>query len=206
MTISLGIWQLNRLEWKQSIINTFEETSSKSPVDLQFAQKTEFLKIKIDAKINRQYKIFFPAKTLNGKSGFRLASILQTIENENILIDEGWYDQDKHQYFLKNDKIFNKEIIGYIRFPRVAKLFTPKNNFTTNEWYTYNLKEIEKFLGIKINQKYFIKNMSSLNEPFLVPSELTPTFRNNHLQYAITWFVMSFAFFVLFLVYLKKNK
>ena len=30
--------------------------------------------------------------------------------------------------------------------------------------------------------------------------------RNNHLQYAITWFVMSFAFFVLFLVYLKKNK
>jgi cytochrome oxidase assembly protein ShyY1 len=48
--------------------------------------------------------------------------------------------------------------------------------------------------------------MSSPAEPFLIPSELKPTFRNNHLQYAITWFVMSFAFFVLFLVYLKKNK
>ena len=47
--------------------------------------------------------------------------------------------------------------------------------------------------------------MSDLDEPFLIPSELTPTFSNNHLQYAITWFVMSFAFFVLFLVYLKKN-
>ena len=48
--------------------------------------------------------------------------------------------------------------------------------------------------------------MSKYQEDFLIPSELTPTFKNNHLQYAITWFVMSFAFFVLFLVYLKKNK
>ena len=76
----------------------------------------------------------------------------------------------------------------------------------TNEWYTYNLKEIEEYLDVKINQKYFIKNMSDSEEAFLIPSDLSPTFRNNHLQYAITWFVMSFAFFVLFLVYLKKNK
>ena len=169
-------------------------------------EKTEFVKIKVNAKINRKYKIFFPAKTYNGKNGFRLASILQTIDSGNILFDEGWYNQDKHEYFLKNDKIFSKEIVGYIRFPRKAELFTPENNFITNEWYTYNLSEIEEFLGIKINQKYFIKNMSDLDEPFLIPSELTPTFSNNHLQYAITWFVMSFAFFVLFLVYLKKNK
>ena len=100
---------------------------------------------------------------MNGKSGFRLASILQTIDSENILIDEGWYNQDKHEYFLKNDKIFSKEIIGYIRYPRKAKLFTPENNFITNEWYTYNLSEIEEFLGVKINKKYFIKNMYDLD-------------------------------------------
>ena len=40
---------------------------------------------------------------MNGKSGFRLASILQTIDSENILVDEGWYNQDKHEYFLKNN-------------------------------------------------------------------------------------------------------
>ena len=38
-------------------MNTFEQTSSKSPVDLQFAEKTEFVKIKVNAKINRKYKI-----------------------------------------------------------------------------------------------------------------------------------------------------
>ena len=51
-----------------------------------------------------------------------------------------------------NDKIFNKEIIGYIRYPRKAKIFTPKNNLITNEWFTYNLQEIEEYLKIKIYQ------------------------------------------------------
>ena len=202
----MGIWQLNRLEWKENLIEKFKETSSKLPIELKLAEKTEFIKIEVYGEINRKYKIFFPAKTLNGKSGFRLASILRTNEGENILIDEGWYSKENHQYFLTNEKILNKKIIGYIRYPRKAKFFTPKNNFITNEWYTYNLTEIEDYLNIKINKKYFIKNMSELEEPFLIPSELTPSFRNNHLQYAITWFVMSFAFFVLFLVYLKKNK
>ena len=100
-------------------------------------------------------------------------------------------------FILKPDNIENSAKV---------KIFTPKNNVISNEWYSYNLKEIEEYLDIKINQKYFIKKMSDSEEAFLIPSELTPTFRNNHLQYAITWFVMSFAFFVLFLFYLKKNK
>ena len=107
---------------------------------------------------------------------------------------------------MKNNSIFNEEIVGYIRFPRDVKLFTPKNNIISNEWYTYNLNQIESFLNIIINKDYFIKNMTVHNELFLIPSELKPSFRNNHLQYAITWFLMSFSFFVLFLVYLKKNK
>ena len=87
----------------------------------------KFVKIKVIAKINRQHKIFFPAKTLNGKNGFRLASILQTSKNENILIDEGWYPKEHHAYFLTNNKIESNKLIGYIRYPRKAKLFTPKN-------------------------------------------------------------------------------
>ena len=202
----MGVWQLNRLEWKENLIKIFDENSSKKPISFDLSKKNEFTKIKIKGKISRNYKIFFPAKTLNGKSGYRIGSILTSTDGEKILIDEGWYAKENHSYFLSNTLIYTKEIIGYIRFPRKAKIFTPKNDLLSNEWYTYNLKEIEKHLGIKINQNYFIKNMSNLNESFLIPSKLSPSFKNNHLQYAITWFTMSFALFVLFLVYLKKNK
>ena len=79
------------MEWKENLIKSFEEASLRPAVNLNIADKTEFLKVKLKGEINRNYKIFYPAKTLNGKSGYRLASIITTSEDENILFDEGWY-------------------------------------------------------------------------------------------------------------------
>ena len=73
---------------------------------------------------------------MNGKSGYRLASIMTTTIGEKILIDEGWYAEDNHEYFSINNSIFTEELIGYIRYPREAKLFTPINNVISN----YNKK------------------------------------------------------------------
>ena len=47
---------------------------------------------------------------MNGKSGYRLASIMTTTWDEKILIDEGWYAEDNHEYFLRNNSLFTEEI------------------------------------------------------------------------------------------------
>ena len=93
-----------------------------------------------------------------------------------------------------------------MKLPRNAKIFTPKNNTITNEWYTYDLKQISEFIKSEINIKFFIKKINKNKELYLVPSNQNYKFRNNHLEYAITWFCMSFAFLIMFLVYLKKNQ
>ena len=59
---------------------------------------------------------------------------------------------------------------------------------------------------IKINEKFFIKNMSNYAENFLIPSSQNHNFSNNHLQYAITWFLMSFSFLIIFIIYLFRKK
>ena len=86
-----------------------------------------------------------------------------------------------------------------------SKIFTPNNNIISNEWYTYNLKDINKYFSSQINQIFFIKKMNTNRESFLMPSTHKHQFTNNHLQYAITWFCMSLAFLIMYLVYLKNN-
>ena len=153
----------------------------------------EFTKIITKGTIDRSKKIFFPAKTLNGKNGFFIASLLTDNHNNQYLIDEGWFEYNKLDYFKNNSDIISAEILGYLRYPTEKKMFTPKNSPRTNEWYYYDLKEIQKYFQIDINQKFFIKNMTNYSEKFLLPSTPNHNFSNNHLQYAITWFLMSFS-------------
>lgn len=206
VTLILGAWQLYRLDWKNNLIESFNLLGKSNPVELEDAEIKEFLKIKTTGTINRKKKIFFPAKTLNGKAGIRLASEFISNKGKIYLLDEGWFKNNDRSYFKSNNDVFEEVIVGYIRFPRKAKFFTPSNNLRNNEWYTYNLNTISDFLNIPLENKFFIKKMSVNKEVFLIPSSHRHEFRNNHLHYAITWFCMSFSFLILFLVYLKKNK
>ena len=80
-----------------------------------------------------------------------------------------------------------------------------KNKDKINK-YTYNLEEIRNFFSSNLNQTFFIKKLNLNKEDFLIPSSHKHQFRNNHLQYAITWFCMSFAFFIMLLIYYRKDK
>lgn len=206
ITFSLGIWQLKRLEWKNNLISSFESLKNSPPINLDHATELEFTKIEISGTINRAKKIFFPAKTLNGNTGVRLASVFISNTDKVYLLDEGWIS-NKNFFKFKNDKrMITEKITGYIRFSRKAKFFTPQNNIKKNEWYTYDLPEIRDYLGAPINQRFFIKKLNSNKEKDIISSSYKHQFRNNHWQYAVTWFCMSFAFLLIYIVYLKKNK
>ncbi len=210
MTTYLGFWQLERLKWKEQLINNFNNLQDQKPLSLSMGKMKypnieEFTKIISKGTINRSKKIFLPAKTNNGKNGIRLGSLLTDNHGNHYLIDEGWFPEKQYDYFKKNNIIINSEIIGYIRFPTQKKMFTPENSLKTNEWYYYDLQQIQNYFGVQINQKFFIKNMSNYSENFLVPSSIQHNFTNNHLQYAITWFLMSISFCIIFLIYYLRN-
>ena len=205
VTLVLGFWQLNRLEWKNNLIKAFDELKHSTPKKINILKQEEFFKVEFFGMINRNKKIFLPAKTLNGKVGMRLASVFIDKDGNSYLLDEGWFSQDKFNFFRASNKKIEENITAYIRFPRKKNFFTPDNNIKTNEWYTYDLLSIGKFLNTPINQKFFLKKMNKNIDKDLIPSSHHHQFRNNHWQYAITWFLMSFAFLVLYLVYLKKR-
>ena len=205
-TFLLGFWHLHLRECKNNLIKNFDSLKKMPAIEISQASLSEFKKIKVRGTINRNKKIFFPSKTLDSKVGIRIASEFIADSGEKYLIDEGWFVNSKFEYFKNNSDIFREYIVGYIRYPREPKMFTPNNNIKNNEWYTYDLKKINKYFSSSINQNFFIKKMNPKRENFLFHSNHEYQFRNNHLQYAITWFCMSFVFFIMFLVFIKKNK
>ena len=210
MTLYLGFWQLDRLKWKEGLIDNFDELQSQKPLSLSMGKMKypnieEFTKIVSKGTIDRSKKIFFPAKTHKGKNGIRIASLWTDNHGNNYLIDEGWFSIEQYNYFKNSNELIDTEIIGYVRFPTQKRMFTPENSQKSNEWYYYDLQQIQNYFDIQINQKFFIKNMSFYSEKNLIPSSINHNFTNNHMQYAITWFLMSISFCIIFLIYYLRN-
>ena len=89
-------------------------------------------------------------------------------------------------------------------FKKARKYFTPENDYNENIWYLLNTDEMDSVLDLS-SSNYILKLIDqNYFEEFLI--EFNPTnIKNNHLQYAVTWFLMA-LFISIFYIYLIKQQ
>jgi surfeit locus 1 family protein len=198
--LSLGTWQLFRLNWKIELINEIESSLKDEPVNLSNISKKNYLRIKTRGSINYEYQIYLYNLNKEGEPGFEVVSPL-TINDENYLLNRGWIPFNK-----KDNKIINKvdesNIIGILKKQTKANMFKPKNDISSNYWFTLNREDIYKFTGKKFSPYIiYISNKNELPKPKLITSNIS----NNHKKYAITWFSLAVSILLIYLYFRKKN-
>ena len=198
--ISLGTWQLVRLNWKTELISQIETSLKDNPVNLSSATIKNYLKIKTIGTIDFEKQIYIYNLNKKGKPGFEVISPLK-VENQNYLLNRGWISFDQ-----KNSKIVNRidenNIIGILRKQIKANRFKPENDILNNYWFTLDREDIFKFTGKKFSP--FIIYLSNKNG-LPIPRVIDANISNNHKKYAITWFSLAISILLLYLYFRKKN-
>ena len=198
--ISLGTWQLVRLNLKIELLNQIEISLKDKPVNLSNSALKNYLRIKTNGKVNFEKQIYLYNLNEKGEPGFEVINPL-TIEGQNYLLNRGWIPFDK-----KNSEIINKidenNITGILRKQIKANRFKPKNNISDNYWFTLDRKDVLKFTGKKFSSFIiYISNKNELPKPKLITANIS----NNHKKYAITWFSLAISILLLYLYFRKKN-
>ena len=198
--ITLGVWQLFRLDWKNNIILEIENSLTKNPVELSKSDLKNYLKIKTSGSINFEKQIYLYNLNENGTPGFEVINPI-LIGNENYLINRGWIPFGK-----KNSKeiyIFDENnIIGTLKLQGRRNIFKPNNDLDENYWFSLNREDILKFTGKKFS-KYIIYLDGNYQLPR--PKKITANISNNHKKYAMTWFSLAISILLLYLYFRKKN-
>ena len=198
--LSLGFWQLYRLNWKLDLINQIENSLKIDPVELQNVEKKNYLRIKTSGQIDFEKQIYLYNLNETGKPGFEVINPIK-IGNEDYLINRGWITFDQ-----KNKPEINvvdqKNIIGTLMLQSKSSSFKPKNEVDKNYWFTLDREDILKFTG-KNFSKYIIYLNGNYENPR--PRVITAKISNNHKKYAITWFSMAISILLIYLYFRKKN-
>ena len=198
--LSLGSWQLYRLNWKLELISEIKNSLKNNPVELSKVDKKNYLKIKTSGIIDFDKQIYLYNLNDNGKPGFEVINPI-LIGNENYLINRGWIPFDK-----KNKSEINvlntKSIIGTLKTQSKANSFKPENDIKKNYWFTLDREDIFSYTGKKFS-KYIIYLNGDYKTP--EPKVITANISNNHKKYAITWFSMAISILLIYLYFRKKN-
>ena len=200
MLLSLGSWQLYRLNWKLNLLSEIENSLKNDPVEFSKVDKKNYLRIKTSGIVDFNKQIYLYNLNESGKPGFEVINPI-IINNENYLINRGWIPfnkKDKPEVNLINEG----NIVGTLKLQHKASTFKPDNDINKNYWFTLNREDILKYTGKKFSD-YIIYLNGDYKLP--KPKVITANISNNHKKYAITWFSMAISILLIYLYFRKKN-
>ena len=198
---SLGTWQLYRLQWKQNLISQISEGLKSNSIQYSKNIKKNYQKVNLVGEYNFKNQIYLYSLNTKGQPGFDVVTPFQTVNKENVLVNRGWIKKE-----LKNDPKINystKNITGMLRIANRKNIFTPDNDIDENIWFSVNLEDLQKITDKKFNE--FIVYLEDKNINIPKPKKITIDVPNNHLKYAITWYLISISIFFYYLYFRKKK-
>lgn len=203
--VSLGLWQIHRLEWKNALLTDLDSArlnaSSTRLTGNDFKQAALSHRLFIGGSVEGQLlkdKAFrLGPRVQDGVAGYHLYAPMRLKDGSIILINLGWIPE-KEQSVLKDVKDISI-LSGLARYPDRANAFTPVNQPQQQLWYSIDFDTLKAQPGMENLEDYVFYADTSLENarPAPIPAAKDWQPPNNHLQYAAFWFSMAGLLLVL---------
>ncbi|MTH97324.1 SURF1 family protein [Roseibium sp. RKSG952] len=181
--VSLGVWQVQRLSWKQDVLAEIENRISANPVDLPVSVSPDtdkYLPVTIKGEMEPgEIHVLVSVKQVG--AGYRIIQSFST-EDRTILVDRGFVPVTAKQIERRTGPM---EVTGNLHWPDEIDGYTPESDIDANIWFARDVPNLATALGAEP----VLLIARSQTDPGIKPLPVdTAGIPNDHLQYAITWF------------------
>jgi cytochrome oxidase assembly protein ShyY1 len=226
----LGVWQLQRRAEKHTLIAMLNERLAAAPAPLpprsQWNALTpgrdEFRRIAFSATYAPlpDAMVYSAGSAVrNDVSGPGTWAFLpaQLADGNTIVVNTGFV-QNTMQDRAQQDRAVRRlitgdpvQLTGYIRFPESAGALTPSESVAKRLWFTRDHLAMSRVLGWVEGGKAVAPFYVDLETPapesdIPKPGPLSVRLKDDHLQYAITWFTLAFAVVIAFGVWWRTQR
>jgi cytochrome oxidase assembly protein ShyY1 len=230
LLVGLGLWQLQRRVEKHALIAALNERLAAAPASLpQPSQwgaltpdKDEFRRVRFaatyearpDAMVHSSGSAVRDDISGPGTWAFMPARLAT---GETVVINTGFVQntmQDRPQQDRAVTRLITNEpmtLTGYIRFPEAAGALTPPENPAKRLWFTRDHLAMARALGWGEGGAPVAPFYIDLEQPVPAsgipkPGALQVHLKDDHLQYAVTWFALAGAVVIAFAVWMRGQR
>ncbi|MDA0785459.1 MAG: SURF1 family protein [Proteobacteria bacterium] len=221
--IALGTWQVQRLQWKNELIENRSARITVSPIaptaiegarfataDDSALRSLEYMPVVLEGRYLDAPSLRLQPRVLDGKAGVHVVSLLEAKPfPAPVLVDRGWAplgvaDADTRP------PTGSVRVAGYVRLFAAPGMFVPDNEPAANVWFVMDEVEMREAFDAPAPPilKFYIQAAPGNNQDASYPLGLVPdvNLRNSHLEYAVTWYAFALVFLVIFVLFHWNRK
>jgi surfeit locus 1 family protein len=209
LLVGLGMWQLERLEWKESLIARIESRIHDAPVPLDTVlsgtlDAAEWRPVTVRGRFLHDKEIYLYATEFDFGLGVHVITPLQRMDGRTVLVDRGWVSNAvMDPATRRSGQVAGEiEVSGIVRLQAEPNPYAPGADPAKRLWFTRDPEGMAAMAGVSIAAPVLI----AADEASAVPGgPRFPGWRvnlpNRHLQYALTWFALALAVLAVYLIY-----
>ena len=210
--LALGTWQVQRKAWKENLIKTMDERISAAPIDLPAralwpqldAAQDEFRQVRFSATVVPGTAAFVYAGAPASQSdmpgpGYWVFSLARLGNGDQVVINRGFVPDARKDAVTAADPSGSIAMLGVMRWPQAPGYFTPNHDPDRSLWFVRDHIAIAAGKGWGGVAPFYI-DLEGPAPPGGLPRPGTPAvqLRNEHLQYAITWYGLAAVVSIMF--------
>ena len=220
--IALGVWQLQRRDWKNDLIARFEQALAKPPVAYEppqpdaREQAREFTRVTATGTFEdaKTVRMLVPApeevraRTQDG-FGYLLFTPLKTGKGA-VFVNRGFVPQSLAD--RAGPPAGQAAVTGLLRVSAPPAWFMPAPDFAKRLFFSADIPEMAKAAGLSGPATVVGEYIEAEPSPQAGewpkprdPRELVASIANRHLEYALTWFGLAAALLGVYGFFIARN-
>lgn len=187
--VSLGMWQLQRLAWKQALLAGIEARLQDVPVALPAEPNPvadRYAPVWVEGRFTGPELHVLSGDRAAGP-GYRIVAAFRTADGRDILIDRGFVPEDQRD---ATRTATTARVVGALFWPQETDSFTPAPDTGQNIWFARDVPAMAAALDTEPTLIVAREPTGDGIKPVPVDTAGIP---NDHRNYAITWFSLAFV-------------
>ncbi|ACK50219.1 Surfeit locus 1 family protein [Methylocella silvestris BL2] len=218
LLVGLGLWQLQRLAWKEELIAKVAARAGAAPAPLPpesdwatlKPEDYEYRHVRFEGvyELDKEALVFRAAGGALRQPGYFVLTPARLASGAAVIVNRGFVPLAQRDRAARPEPASGspQPVTGLMRQPEPRNLFTPADDPARGEYFTRDPALIAARFGLTRAAPFSIDadRGGAASGPEGGATEIA--FPNNHLSYALTWFGLALGLAGVFAVFVWQNR
>jgi len=208
LLVGLGVWQLERLQWKLNLIAEIARNMHAPAISLDQAlklgpERAQYRRVAVRGHFDNTKENYLYTTGPEGRPVYHVLTPLMIGNGAAVTVDRGYIPVALRDPASRPGSEPNGDVhvTGILRTPDEPGPFTPSPDLRERVWFARDVHAMATREHLRLAAPVVLEGVAAPGEEWPRGGQTRIDIPNDHLQYALTWFLLAAAVGAIYLAW-----